>query len=198
MSAVPEGTTLYSEHELIEKMNAALSGGAPTIREIGDQLAQMALEAQQAHDHYLSRASRDVRWFYRIGSWSYSGLSAVVAAAVGGAVLAFNQLPAWARYSIAAASLVAAVVGALRPSDYLARDLNRKDLYQAFHRRAWQYILVELPQADERDGVARLHEFAHVLDQIRGIAPGYFDHPPSTGNPPLTPGAGVSVDRARS
>ncbi len=165
---------LLSEEDLLERMKAALTSSSPVIRTIGEQLSQMALEAKLDHDHYLSRRSREVRWFYRIGSWSYGGLSAVITAAVGGAVLAFSQWPAWLRYTIGTASLIAAFVGALRPSDYLARDLQRKDLYQAFHRWIWQYILIGLPSAKEDHAKAMVDEFGHALDSIRGIDRGFL------------------------
>jgi hypothetical protein len=161
---------VFTEQELWTKMTTALTGSTPAIRLIGEQMAQMALEARDAVNHYVSRGSRDVRWFYRIGGWSYGGLSAVVTAAVGGAVLGFNEWPAWTRYSIATVALVAAFIGALRPSDYLARDLRRKDLYQAFHRKTWQYILITLPKATEDAASAKLEEMSKALDDIKGVS----------------------------
>jgi hypothetical protein len=89
-------------------------------------------------------------------------------------VLAFSEWPAWMRYSIATVSLVSAFIGALRPSDYLARDLQRKDLFQALHRWTWQYMLVSLPDAKEQEARNKLDELGHAIDSIRGIDPGLF------------------------
>ena len=96
-------------------------------------------------------------------------MSAVVTAAVGGAVLALEAWPAWLRYALGSVSLLAAFIGALRPSDYLRRDLLRMDQYSALHRQIWQYLLLELPWATERAATDRAIEFGHALDTVLGI-----------------------------
>jgi hypothetical protein len=179
--------TLLTESELTERKEMALSSASSHIQLTGELLAQMALEARLAHDHYLSRRSREVRWFYRIGIWSYSGLGAVVAAAVGGAVLAFSAWPQWLRYAVGSISMVAAFIGALKPSDFLRRDLQRMDLYLALHRLIWQYILLELPDADEVGANVKVAEFGLVLDSIRGIDPSSLRSSASSSPSPREP-----------
>jgi hypothetical protein len=157
---------LLSEAELRQRMETALTEATAEVRRISEQLAAMAFEART---EYESRGGARVQWIYRLGSWSYSTLSAVVAAAVGGTVLALDRLPSWVRYAVAALSLVAAALGALRPAAYLARRGRRRDLYRSFHRWTWQYVLVDLPTAALVDARSKLDERGAVLDQIRGL-----------------------------
>lgn len=158
--------SVWTEAELVQRMNDKLKNSAPDLQAVGEQLAQMALEARINYESGLGKIRRRLMAW---GGLSYSSLSAVVSAAVGGTVLALNELPTWVRYAVAAIALAAAAIGALNPARYYAQDHHRNLQYWSFHRWTWQYILIDLPNADLAEGRARLKERSAALDAIRGV-----------------------------
>lgn len=169
-------------HEEFTTLTARLLTAGLVIERtaVGDLMADIALEAW---DH-ATRGS------WRRGVWSVtwkatSSLSAVVTAALGGSILAFNSLPTTARYVLAAIAFLAAAIGAIQPGEELAADRRRHNSYASLHRRILQYLMISLPGVSLEQAGVQLEvfnsEFDHVLGDV--IEPLH-----STDGPSATPG----------
>lgn len=97
-----------------------------------------------------------------------SSLSAVVTAALGGSILAFNSLPTAARYALAAIAFLAAAIAAIQPGEELAADRRRHNSYASLHRRILHYVLTSLPAASLEDAKTQLDVFNNEFDHVLG------------------------------
>jgi hypothetical protein len=131
------------------------------LKVIGDLMADMALDAL---DHAARGSGRRGLWDV---TWkAASSLSAVVTAALGGSILAFNSLPSTGRYVLAAIAFLAAAVGALRPGEELEADRRRHNSYASLYRRILHYIMTSLPGASPKEAEAQLKQFNTEFDRI--------------------------------
>jgi hypothetical protein len=134
-------------------------------RVVGDLMADIALNAW---DH-AKRGS------WRRGIWTVtwkaaSSLSAVVTAALGGSILAFNSLPTAARYALAAIAFLAAAIAAIQPGEELAADRRRHNSYASLHRRILHYVMTSLPGASLEHARTQLEIFNNEFDHVLGDA----------------------------
>jgi hypothetical protein len=151
---------------------------------IGDLMADIGLNAWE----HAARGS------WRRGTWAVTwkaagSLQAVVTAALGGSILAFNSLPTAARYALAAIAFLAAAIGALQPREELAADWRRHNSYPSLHRRILHYVMTSLPDASLEKARAQLDVFNAQFDHVLGDLMDPLRPPEgSTASPGTSPG----------
>lgn len=152
-------------HDEYSKLAASFeaAGSVPELAVIGDLMADMGLEAW---NHAARGSWRRGLWGV---TWKAAGsLSAVVTAALGGSILAFNSLSSTGRYALAAIAFLAAAMGALQPGEELSADRRRHNSYASLHRRILHYVMTLLPAASPLEARVQLAVFNTEFDHILG------------------------------
>jgi hypothetical protein len=161
-----EGLLSCTEHHAFNAAIAKRQSDVSWLTTVGDQLANIALEAQA---HGRRGDTRRVIW--GVTSKTTASLTAIVSAAVGGTVLAVNQLPPWGRYALAAVAFLAAALLALQPGDEFAADVRRHVQWTSLHHQIVAYIMVSLPTEAPQQAAGELDSFSADFDLIRGLQP---------------------------